>query len=47
MSYRKLLLAIRTMSGEWNLLTIDVPTSLGMEVAKANPFRYVGKFGVQ
>jgi RHS repeat-associated protein len=33
---------------EWgNLLNIDAPTALGMEVAKANPFRYVGKFGVQ
>ncbi|CEG25313.1 DNRLRE domain-containing protein [Bacillus sp. B-jedd] len=33
---------------EWgNLQNIDAPTNLGMEVAKANPFRYVGKFGVQ
>jgi RHS repeat-associated protein len=33
---------------EWgNLLNIDAPTDLGKEVANANPFRYVGKFGVQ
>ncbi|MEH7353859.1 RHS repeat-associated core domain-containing protein [Neobacillus drentensis] len=33
---------------EWgNLLKIDAPTPLGAEVANANPFRYVGKFGVQ
>ncbi|WP_210367569.1 RHS repeat-associated core domain-containing protein [Bacillus sp. REN3] len=33
---------------EWgNLQNIDAPTPLGAEVANANPFRYVGKFGVQ
>ncbi|MED4206177.1 DNRLRE domain-containing protein [Neobacillus mesonae] len=33
---------------EWgNLEKIDAPTPLGAEVANANPFRYVGKFGVQ
>ncbi|WML37904.1 RHS repeat-associated core domain-containing protein [Neobacillus sp. OS1-2] len=33
---------------EWgNLLKIDAPTDLGKTVANANPFRYVGKFGVQ
>lgn len=33
---------------EWgNQLSIDAPTPLGAEVAKANPYRYVGKFGVQ
>ena len=33
---------------EWgNILNIDASTELGREVAEANPFRYVGKFGVQ
>jgi RHS repeat-associated protein len=33
---------------EWgNLLKIDAATPLGKEIANVNPYRYVGKFGVQ
>ncbi|ALC89078.1 hypothetical protein AM500_04175 [Bacillus sp. FJAT-18017] len=33
---------------EWgNVQKMDAPTTIGVEIANANPFRYVGKFGVQ
>ncbi|MES9682752.1 RHS repeat-associated core domain-containing protein, partial [Gottfriedia acidiceleris] len=39
---------VRYTYDEWgNLEKIDAPTEIGLEIANANPYRYVGKFGVQ